>query len=299
MSSISLDALAFVMRRKSVLDKHYSDRDELTRRARDVSLVDILAFLHATVDQDDPKRWHTSIGPISINESKFYCWTHQRGGGGAIDIVMLILNFDFAEAREWILSRFALSMNAQVTPLKSSLCATIPQVSSRNLQHVVDYLTQQRGLLENNLSPLIDKGVLYADDKKNAVFVLLGKEKSIVGSELRGTGPVNYKGLSKGSKRTHGFFYAGPENAKYCILCESAIDTISCQILFPGWLSISTSGAWASPPYLPRLLNRGIQVFCGFDNDSVGHSNADKMIQSHSKVIRMVPAGKDWNSDLH
>jgi DNA primase len=45
-------------------------------------------------------------------------------------------------------------------------------------------------------------------------------------------------------------------------------------------------------------MNRGIQVFCGYDNDDAGHLNANKMIQSHPEVIRMVPAGKDWNYDL-
>jgi hypothetical protein len=79
---------------------------------------------------------------------------------------------------------------------------------------------------------------------------------------------------------------------KYCIVCESAIDAISCQILFPGWLSISTSGVWASPPSLPKLLRRGIQVFYGFDHDQAGHLNADRMMRLHSSVIRMVPTGK-------
>lgn len=288
------------MPRKRDLNKHYSVRDELTGKARDVPLVDVLVSLHATVDKIDSKRWHASIGPISINDPKFFCWTHQRGGGGAIDLVMLLQDFNFTEAREWIIITFALV--ADVRPEIPQQLLHSPQrskTSSKNLDHVVNYLVQQRGLLKKVLFPLIDKEVIYADDKKNAVFFLLGKEKSIVGAELRGTGSTPYKGLSKGSKRTHGFFYAGPEDAKYCILCESAIDALSCQILFPGWLSISTSGVWASPPYLPKLLNRGIRVFCGFDNDRAGHFNAEKMIQSHPSVIRMVPTGKDWNSDLH
>ena len=287
------------MRRKSDLNKPHSARDELTRKARNVPLVDVLAFLDATIDQHDPKRWNTSIGPISISESKFYCWTHQRGGGGSIDFVMLLLDLKFIEAREWLVSKFTLEENIKSKIFREPpLHTPIPQASPKNLLHVMDYLVQQRGLLEKDLIPLINKGVLYADHKRNAVFVLLGKEKSLVGAELRGTGQTRYRGLFKGSKRTQGFFYAGPEDVKYCIVCESAIDAISCQILFPGWLSLSTSGVWASPPYLPKLLRRGIQVFCGFDNDNAGHLNADRMIRLHSSVIRMVPAGKDWNSDL-
>ena len=41
-----------------------------------------------------------------------------------------------------------------------------------------------------------------------------------------------------------------------------------------------------------------IRVFCGFDNDEAGHLNTDRMMGLHSSIIRMVPAGKDWNSDL-
>ena len=287
------------MRRKSDLNNHPSVRDELTRRARDIPLVDILAFIDATIDQHDPKRWDTPIGPISISESKFYCWTHQLGGGGSIDFVMLLLDLKFIEAREWLVSKFTLEENIKSKIFREPpLHTPIPQASPKNLLHVMDYLVQQRGLLEKDLIPLINKGVLYADHRRNAVFVLLGKEKSHVGAELRGTGQTRYRGLFKGSKRTHGFFYAGSEDAKYCIVCESAIDAISCQILFPGWLSISTSGVWASPPYLPKLLRRGIQVYCGFDNDNAGHLNADRMIGLHSSVIRMTPTGKDWNSDL-
>jgi hypothetical protein len=287
------------MRRKNNLNKLYSARDDLTRKARDIPLVDVLAFLDATIDPHDPKRWDTSIGPISIHESKYFCWTRQCGGGGSIDFVMLLLDLNFNEAREWLTSRFTMEEKIQPKIIrKPPLQPPIPQASPKNLLHVTDYLVQQRRLLEKDLKPLIDKGVLYADHRQNVVFVLLGKEKSLVGAELRGTGPTRYRGLFKGSKRTQGFFYAGPENAKYCIVCESAIDAISCQILFPGWLSISTSGVWAYPPYLPKLLSRGIQVFCGFDNDEAGHLNAERMIGLHSSVIRMVPAGKDWNSDL-
>ena len=298
------DASVYVNRRNSSLNRPNKIIDDLTRKAREIPLVDVLVFLDATVDKHDPKRWHTSVGPVSISESKYFCWTHQRGGGGAIDFVMLLLDLDFIRARAWLSSRFTLDANIQpkVNPeirQDAYLLAPVPQASSRNLCHVTDYLTQQRGIPEKILLPLIDKGVLYSDHKENAVFVLLGKEKSHVGAELRGTGQIRYRGLSKGSKRTHGFFYAGPEDAKCCIICESAIDAISCQILFPGWLSISTSGVWASPPYLPKLLRRGLQVFCGFDNDDAGHLNAETMISLHSSVIRMVPTGKDWNSDLH
>ncbi len=266
---------------------------------RDVPLVDVLIMLDSRRDIRDPDRWDTRVGKISVKGHKFFCWSQGHGGGGAIDLVMHILGVDFLAAREWIMKSFLHLIPTSASSKRPIQSPQTPSSCTANLERAMRYLTQRRGLPQNILLPLINKGTLYADQRGNAVFVLLGKEKRVVGAELRGTGNTPFKGLFAGSQRTHGFFYAGPEDAKYCILCESAIDAISCQLLFPGWLSISTSGAWASPPYLPTLLRRDLRVFCGFDNDKVGNAVYQNMTKRYPKVMRLTPKLKDWNRDLN
>src|SRR5205823_5946845 len=86
-------------------------------------------------------------------------------------------------------------------------------------------------------------GQLYADGRANAVFLLSGKENQPVGAELRGTGPLRWLGLAPGSRKNLGYFSLHPPGATVIILCESAIDAISCFLLYPTSWAISTAGA--------------------------------------------------------
>ena len=54
------------------------------------------------------------------------------------------------------------------------------------------------------------------------------------------------------------------------VLCESAIDAISCFQLHPERICISTSGVRANPPWLAGLIARGYHIHCGFDADATG-----------------------------
>jgi hypothetical protein len=160
------------------------------------------------------------------------------------------------------------------------------------------YLVNQRGLAPRWLNPLIDAGKLYADLWGNAVFLLLGKAQQVVGAELRGTGTRSWRGMAPGSQKDRGFFWIGAPDARAVVLCESAIDAISCWGLFPHRICISTSGARPNPRWLGALLRRGYVIHCGFDADSVGDAMAQAMIRLHPSVKRLRPWAHDWNDLL-
>lgn len=57
-----------------------------------------------------------------------------------------------------------------------------------NLECVRHYLTEQRCLAARILEPLIEAGKVYADQRANAVFLMVaGKANHPIGAELRGT----------------------------------------------------------------------------------------------------------------
>jgi hypothetical protein len=278
-------------------EQHRRRVDELRR----IPLPEVLRAAAAESDRHDPARWHTAHGVISVNGAKFFNWNQSRGGGGAIDLAMHLNACDFTAAVQWLLSACE---NAQadagapmpVQPSQPVLTLPIPAVEQRDC--VQRYLREQRRLPEALLKPLWDAGRLYADCRANAVFVLLGKQGRRVGAELRGTSAAAWRGLAPGSRKDLGYFACGPEHANELVLCESAIDAISCAALYPDRLCLSTAGARPNPAWLPTLLAQNHRLYCGFDADPTGDQMADAMIAIYPAVLRLRPPIHDWNDVL-
>lgn len=179
----------------------------------------------------------------------------------------------------------------------TQLCLPVPD--PRRLSQVRRYLTGSRRLPERLLEPLIASGKLYADQRGNAVFVMAaGAASTPVGAELRGTGSEVWRGMARGTRKDEGYFRTGMPESQTLILCESAIDAISCEALHPGCLCISTSGARPNPRWLRGLLDRGHTVHCGFDTDATGESAASAMLALHPAIHRLRPPAHDWNDAL-
>ena len=287
--------------------------DDLRRRAdavRDIPLETVLTFRGAVRDRHDRSKWDTERGPLSVTVPKFINWQRDQAGGGAIDLVMHLADVDFLTALEWLeqhLARGPLAVAASPAHASPS-SASIPQgpdplrlptPDPRLLDRVRRYLTQRRALAVSLLEPLIQSGKLYADRRANAVFVLVaGKKNRPVGAELRGTGPRVWRGMAPGTRKDLGFFWIGAPSSRSIVLCESAIDAISCYQMHPEHICISTAGVRANPPWLRTLLARGYQLHCGFDDDSPGDAAASQMIALHPAVQRLRPPAHDWNDAL-
>jgi hypothetical protein len=175
----------------------------------------------------------------------------------------------------------------------------LPVPENRLLGRVRQYLTQRRGLPLSLLEPLIQSGKLYADSRANAVFLLVaGKAQRPVGAELRGTGPRVWRGMAPGTCKELGYFWIGTPGCRSIVLCESAIDAISCHQLHPEHICLSTSGVRADPPWLPGLIVCGYEIHCGFDADEPGDAAATQMIALYPAVQRLRPPAHDWNDVL-
>ncbi|MBM3747478.1 MAG: DUF3991 domain-containing protein [Acidobacteria bacterium] len=279
-------------------------------RLRAVPLETVLTLRGARRDPHDRAKWHTERGPLSVTGCKFMNWHQNRGGGGAIDLVMHLAGVNYGTALRWLrtYASAGLPASSQVAadlvggkPAAARMpgALRLPLPAPCRLARVRQYLTRRRRLDSSLLDTLLQAGQLYADGHANAVFVLVaGKAQRPVGAELRGTGRRAWRGMASGSNKDLGYFWIGTRAAREIVLCESAIDAISCFQIHPQRICISTSGVRADPPWLSVLIAHGYTILCGFDADHPGDAAAARMIALHPTVRRLRPSAHDWNNVL-
>lgn len=276
----------------------FNSFEEIRKKADSVRNIDLSTLLQhhgCTKDPRDKAKWHTPRGVISVNGQKFMNWTLGTGGGGAIDLVIHLQGVGFKNAVFWLCDNFSSTPVQQNTPKQ---ILKLPQRDDRKLLQIIHYLRDQRRIPKELIDNLIESEKLYADVRANAVFLLLGKKKRIVGAELRGTCGAQWRGMALGSQKNHGCFYLVGTSTRKMVLCESAIDAVSCFVLHPEYTAISTSGATANPAWLQNFIMKGCEIYCGFDSDRTGNMLADKMIKLYPSIKRLHPSRHDWNEVL-
>ncbi len=270
-------------------------RDQL-HQLRGIPLESVLLESGAQRDRYDKAQWHTTKGAISVTGMKFMNWNQAVGGGGAIDLAMHLHDLGFRAAVEWLRRYFSILGHRQSVPTPRRLMLPPPDPSK--LCVMKHYLIHDRAIAPHLIDALVEVGSLYADARGNAVFLLLGKENSMVGAELRGSSCARWRGMAPGSQKDLGYFAVHPARIGSIVLCESAIDAISCFLLHSDCLCVSTSGARPNPRWLPSLLSQGHPAYCGFDADSTGDNMARKMIGLYPNIQRLRPNQHDWNDVL-
>jgi hypothetical protein len=290
-------------------------RDDFRRRAdavRSIPLDVVLTRWGAARDRRDRAQWRTEQGPLTVTGIKFFNWHCHQGSGGAIDLVMHLSGWEVGAAVKWLeqllgSSPAAASPASRGAPGSSSglnaPCQAgslhLPAANRFTLEGVRRYLTERRGLAPHILQPLIDAGKLYADQRGNAVFLMvIGKPNRPIGAELRGTGRSVWRGLARGTRKDLGYFWIGAQDARQIVICESAIDAISCFQMNLDCICISTAGVRSDPPWLRPLITRGYDIYCGFDDDQAGNAAAQRMMAHHSSIKRLQPPAHDWNDAL-
>ena len=267
-------------------------------RLRAVPLERVLPLCGAQPDHADRRKWHTSAGVLSVTGAKFMNWNLGVGGGGAIDLVIHLHHLDFKAAVTWLANHFPGVLPPQRMAPPPAVPLRLPPPDADQLARVRQYLVGSRGLPSALLEPLLAAGTFYADARANAVFLLRNERGVPVGAELRGTTASSWHGLALGSQRNLGCFSIPDEPLPVVVLCESAIDAISCQALHPRHRCLSTAGARANPHWLQRLLDQGCEVYCGFDADPTGDQMAHAMMALYPAVKRLRPKQHDWNDVL-
>jgi hypothetical protein len=267
-------------------------------RLRSLPLPLVLEQMGALPDAHDPAKWRTDRGILTVTGTKFMNWNQGVGGGGAIDLVMHVRQVDFGQALEWLERHFVGLTAPLPQPTSTVQRLTLPAPVAQNWPRVERYLIEERKLPRVLLSPLVEARIIYADVRANAVFLIVDSNTTPVGAELRGTTAVGWRGMAPGSRKDRGFFSLPSTPQQAVVLCESAIDAISCHALHPAYRCLSTSGARPHPQWLGALVEQGQLIYCGFDADPTGDAMAQRMRQLYPCIQRLRPPAKDWNELL-
>jgi hypothetical protein len=287
------------------------------------AVLDALGFKQQT----EKVRWKADGFNITIGDvkegkgSKWFDHNAGMGKGGAIDLTAHVLGTDFKGALAWLSDRFGSGAaaadltatlrkeaEAQVkAAVKEREPFTPPKPAPEHWQAVRQHLINDRALPRGYIDRLHELGDLYADAKRNAVFVCRDQETNkITGAEIKGTrrrpDGTRFAGMTPGSRKDRGGFSVGNiAKAATVYLVESAIDAISLFKLRQDagerdHAVISAAGTTPDPrTWFDRIAATARRV-CAFDNDEVGDKNAHKL--RRHKFERLKPTGKDWNDDL-
>jgi hypothetical protein len=258
---------------------------------------------------------------ISISDRLFMDWLADKGGGGAIDLVMHVQGCEFKAAVEWLSGRDFSRAEAVISPERSESegprALFMPAANEQRWEAVQRYLVETRKLPLALVERLHDKGLIYADDFQNAVFVRHGmtdgqwQRGEVTGASLRGTwGEQNaFRGMAPGTVRDQGWFWLGTGCGPISrvMLTESPIDAMSLAMLdrqnraqagVTIYLSVDGAGALPVEP-LKAVMQRGGKVNIAFDADKPGELMAWRVAQKLPGAERLLPTtGKDWNDQL-
>ena len=284
---------------------------------RDLPLEDVAWHLGLTKTKDG--KWKGGGDIISIDEPKWYDFAPgaQKGGGGAIDLVMYVNSCSFLHALAWLSDRFgsggmlkaathhAREQAQQIAQSEPAPQFTPPAADESQWFAVQQYLTQQRGLPENMVQALHSRRFVYADNQQNAVFIMRSLTGETTGAFKRGTrGEDNtFMGYARGTKRADGWFYLRlggkpDDDITRVVITKSPIDALSLAAI-EGMPQQKTMYLVAdSTKSLPVEYLQSIPtVIAAYDNDA-GDELALAIKEQLPQTERMRPALKDWNEEL-
>ena len=280
-----------------------SHNDPLTRW-RSIPLETVATKLGYRSDPSDRARYKRRGSVISINDGRFF--DHIRAGGaGAIDLVIHATGWRFTEAL-----RFLKTLEPPPEPDatgKATASLRLPKPLCSAWPGVRNALARQRALPPNILDACHKHGLLYADNRNNAVFICRNDKKTFTGAEILGTHPDKpFKGMATGSRKARGGFWIPCDRnpPKTVILTESAVDALSAYALNitetrkTGAVLVSTAGlANAIPTWIKPWKPR--HIICAYDADPPGEGAAQLLARSDPNMSRAKPQNaKDWNELL-
>lgn len=277
-------------------------RRQVADQARGIPLDKVMAMLGAENLKDkDENNWQLpNLGRTTVdpdNKFKFYSHDEGKGGGGAIDLVMMETGMKFAEAINFLRVDVPIDLVANEASLrarmeiKSIVKGTPADVNSlapasdkiEDLKRVGSYMTNERLIDADLIAEAINSGSLSATSSHsliNARWTLQDEKGSTVGFALEGTSGRPFKGI----RGTKGICVLGERaNPDTIIVAESPIDAMSLASIskkgidgvdgFGRTMMIGTMGT--STKSLETISDiakskPSANVVIGFDNDQIG-----------------------------
>jgi hypothetical protein len=285
---------------------------------RDLPLEDVAWHLGLDPVSKGKGRWKGHNCIINIEGSKFYDFSQERGGGGAIDLVMHVTLCPYKQALAWLHDRFGsegmlqaarahASKEAQqiATALKAPEFEP-PTPDESQWERVRDYLVSKRKLPDYLIDFLHKKGAIYADSNQNAVFLMRTREREIKGTFLRGTagGKSNrFMGYAPNTRRHDCWFLfqmGGSEGdpVERVVILKSPIDALSFAALDTSQQEKRTLYLVADGiRQLPVDYLKDKQVVIAYDSKGDEKADSIKQLIPHATSLKLKD-GSDWNDQL-
>jgi len=285
-------------------------------RGIDLNSIMITAGYDKDVKESDKKRsvYHLEDGKISVQGSKWYDFFNQKGGGGAIDLVMRIFHTEFRGAVAWLKRQYSTPDIQRVARQHiEKMIETTPKARLKmeerddaKIDQVKKYL-KDRGIDEKLIDSEIATERIYSNRYGSAVFVC----KDPLGIKITGYSVRGTKGKFK-QKVGGGNYYIGatPHAArKVIVLTESAIDALSYFQMRgypPDTCVVSLDGHAVPGADLIKGIS-GKSVVIALDNantekntaaEAAGKLAIEKIRAVLPAAIIKTPKNKDWNDDL-
>ena len=292
--------------------------DEEIRSARE---IDLLSYLQSTAPQELVSlgngnyctREHDSL---KISNGKWHWFSQGVGGKSAIDYLIKVKDFDFADAVRTVLgvSCKVVSFERAKAPTQRRLLLPERNESS---EAVKAYLLR-RGISEIVIDFCLKEKLLYeSKPHHNAVFVGYDKAHTPRYAAIRGTGG-SYKIEAPGSDKHFSFQLSNVAAPRSVHLFEAAIDALSYATLMElygvDWKNrslLSLAGVYQAKRdnSLPAALERFLAdhpsihtIYLHLDNDEAGRGAAASLVSGLKEKYEVVdapsPEGKDINDYL-
>ena len=238
---------------------------------------------------------------VTPENNRFFDNESLVGGGGAIDVLMMIFKYSFTESVLFLSGSkgFQISNQQPKTinkPAKKKY-AELPAVGDiKNETNVINYLVGYRKISSNLVNHFLDSGLLYADARNNCVFVNEARTFCFI----RGTYIPKKFTSNNGDVDFFIYKFQKDKTAKKNVyLFESVIDAMSFYTLTRKiGVYIILNGNGMINRINELSLNDYENVYCCFDNDEQGDKFIGKVKLICKKAKTIKPVLKDFNADL-
>lgn len=280
-------------------------------KAREISITTVFIAMGCAKDPKDEFQWRTvnndriSTGDRDKKPQAWYDHDQEKGGYGAIDLVMHLGGMRYSEALTWLGSettKTAVISTAIIVAKRQAEKSTAkntepPKEVKDNWNTARNYLINVRKLSPELINRMHQEGTIYADSYNNVVFMSYDKKSA----ELRGTGSFPYHGL-RGAEKSP-FRILSIDNQAGAAFTESAIEALSLRDLgFKGYIVGFAGQAKEKAGELAVYLHsKGWKIVSAYNSDKTGEQMSKNLAQAlEGKQVpeRLAPVTKDWNEDL-
>lgn len=337
-----------VAKSTEVLRQEAYDRAKaLTAELNKIRLEEVLNLLGLNLYDRGEKVYEDAAGNYKIHlktVDKGQVWNDRkdgmRGGLNAISLVSHVLNTDFDGAKEWMKGYFGSDYIAPPAPIRPEITERadekrelkLPYEYTKHLPTVVDYLVNKRGISQQLVNAEINRGKIYANYYKSAVFLHRDEDLNVTGASWRAT-VGNKRQDVAGSDKNKGWYHIGNlQDAKRFVLTEAPIEALSYVELHPEINLNETVVIAASGNNITQGLRRHIEkqgadgeIVLAFNNDDGGETGVlnaleklDLFVQFRHKrsyiesgkadepdngytgkvTVELPPNAQDWNDAL-